>query len=73
MKILGGLYTTGGGHTHTLWASLINDNDIADRHENHQQFFATVLDCQKNILILQIKSGDQRPLKKTGRHRKPNE
>jgi len=27
MKILGGLYTTGGVHTHTLWASLRKKKD----------------------------------------------
>ena len=30
-----------------LWASLKNDNDTADRHENRQLFFVTLLDNLK--------------------------
>ena len=41
MKILGGLYTTGGVHTHTLWCILKN---IAGRQENHRIIFLTHLD-----------------------------
>ena len=44
MKILGVLYTTGGVHTHTLWASLRNDTADTDRPENHQRNTLTVLD-----------------------------
>jgi hypothetical protein len=32
----------------TLWASLKNDNDTADRQENRQNFTWTVLDCLTN-------------------------
>lgn len=30
-----------------LWASLKNDNDTADRHENRQKILWIVLDCLK--------------------------
>ena len=31
-----------------LWASLKNDNNTADRHENRPIYFTTVLDCLTN-------------------------
>ena len=51
----------------TLWASLKDDIADTDRHENRQMFLTTVNKTDDQLIL---QSGDLRPPKKTGRHRK---
>jgi len=51
-----------------LWASL--RNDTGDKQENHRQFGLTLLEIDSIDCLKEIKSGDQKPLKKRGVFRK---
>jgi hypothetical protein len=54
-------------YTQTLWASLENDNDTADRYENHQRNILIVLNCLESD---KKQKWRPEPIKKNGAFRK---